>query len=38
MQKVFGDFGGKISIQRSPPRWVEPPFVKTAISFVTNLK
>ncbi|MEO2033611.1 MAG: hypothetical protein ABGZ35_16150, partial [Planctomycetaceae bacterium] len=27
MQKVFGDFGGKISIQRSPPRWVDPTFV-----------
>jgi hypothetical protein len=21
MQKVFGDFGGHVSIQRSPPRW-----------------
>jgi hypothetical protein len=27
MQKVFGSFGGRISIQRSPPRWVEPGFV-----------
>jgi hypothetical protein len=38
MQKVFGDFGGHTSIQRSPPRWVEPRFVDKAIGFVTNLE
>ena len=38
MQKVFGDFGGHISIQRSPPRWVEPGFVDTAIGYVTGLE
>jgi len=38
MQKVFGTFGGKISIQRSPPRWVEPKFVDKAIEFVNSLK
>lgn len=27
MQNVFGDFGGNVSIQRSPPRWVELRFV-----------
>jgi hypothetical protein len=37
MQKVFGNFRGKVSIQRSPPRWVDPAFVETAIKFVTNL-
>ena len=37
MQKVFGDFGGRISIQRSPPRWVDPAFVDKAIEFVTEL-
>ena len=37
MRKVFGDFGGKVSIQRSPPRWVEPAFVDKAIDFVTEL-
>lgn len=37
MQKVFGDFGGHISIQRSPPRWVEPGFVDKAVDFVTKL-
>jgi hypothetical protein len=37
MQKVFGDFGGHISIQRSPPRWVESRFVERAIEYVTGL-
>lgn len=37
MQKVFGDFGGHVSIQRSPPRWVEPKFVDKAIEFVREL-
>ena len=38
MQKVFGDFGGHVSIQRSPPRWVEPAFVDRAIGFVKDLE
>lgn len=38
MQKVFGTFGGKVSIQRSPPRWVEAAFVEKAIRFVKALK
>jgi len=38
MQKVFGSFGGHVSIQRSPPRWVEPGFVDRAIKFVKNLE
>jgi len=38
MQKVFGDFGGHVSIQRSPPRWVEPCFVDRAIHFVKELE
>ncbi|QDT48928.1 hypothetical protein Pan258_29750 [Symmachiella dynata] len=38
MQKVFGTFGGKVSIQRSPPRWVESDFVEKAIKFVNKLK
>lgn len=37
MQKVFGTFGGRVSIQRSPPRSVEPGFVEKAITFVTSL-
>jgi len=38
MQLVFGEFGGKISIQRSPPRWVEPEFVERAAKLVTSLE
>jgi hypothetical protein len=38
MQKVFGDFGGHVSIQRSPPRWVDPAFVDRAVGFVTGLE
>lgn len=34
MQKVFGTFGGRIAIQRSPPRWVESDFVDRAVDFV----
>lgn len=38
MQKVFGDFGGHVSIQRSPPRWVAPEFIESAADFVTSLR
>ena len=38
MRKVFGDFGGKVSIQRSPPRWVDSAFVEKTIKFVTRLQ
>jgi Nucleotide modification associated domain 3 len=38
MQKVFGDFGGHISIQRSPPRWVEPGFVEKAADYLKDLE
>src|SRR5262249_19614738 len=37
MQKVFGTFGGRIAIQRSPPRWVEPQFVDRSIRYVKQL-
>jgi hypothetical protein len=37
MQKVFGTFGGHVSIQRSPPRWVEAEFVDEAIEFLKEL-
>jgi hypothetical protein len=37
MQKVFGGFDGKVSIQRSPPRWVDSAFVDKAIKFVRKL-
>ncbi len=38
MQRVFGDFGGHVSIQRSPPRWVDPTFVDKAIGYLMNLE
>jgi hypothetical protein len=38
MQKVFGEFGGHVSIQRSPPRWVEPRFVDRAIGYLKELE
>lgn len=38
MQKVFGTFGGRISIQRSPPRWVEPRFVENAIGYLKEIE
>ncbi len=37
MLKVFGTFGGKVSIQKSPPRWVEPKFVDETFKFVAEL-
>jgi len=37
MRKVFGDFGGKVSIQRSPPRWVAPAFTAQSADFVRSL-
>ncbi len=38
MQEVFGDFGGRTSIQRSPPRWVIPEFVERAAEYVRALR
>lgn len=38
MRRVFGTFDGKVSIQRSPPRWVKSAFVEKAINFVTELE
>jgi hypothetical protein len=37
MQDIFGNFGGRISFQRSPPRWVDEEHVRRAIDFVTSL-
>jgi hypothetical protein len=37
MQKVFGSFGGKLSFQRSPTRWVDPDHVDRAAAFVRSL-
>jgi hypothetical protein len=38
IQKVFGTFDGKVSIQRSPPRWVDPAYVEKAVEFVDGLQ
>jgi hypothetical protein len=37
MQEVFGSFGGKLCIQRSPTRWVESGFTLRAAQFVRSL-
>jgi hypothetical protein len=37
MRGVFGSFGGKLSIQRSPTRWVEPSFTRGAAQFMRSL-
>ena len=38
MQKIFGNFNGRVSIHRSPPRYVLPEFVEKASRFVRSLK
>jgi len=38
MQKVFGDFGGRVSIQRSPPRWIATTSVEKPIKYVKKLE
>jgi len=38
MQKIFGDFDGKISFQRSPTRWVYPEYVARAVEFMRSLE
>ena len=38
MQKIFGTFEGRISIQRSPPRWVEARFVDKAVDYLKDLE
>jgi Nucleotide modification associated domain 3 len=35
--RIFGDFGGRTSIQRSPPRWVTPDFTSGAREFLLSL-
>ncbi len=37
MQDVFGGFGGKVSFQRSPTRWVAAPYIVRAAEFVRSL-
>ena len=37
MQKIFGDFDGKISLQRCPPRWVYPEYTEKVTKFMKSL-
>ncbi|HRQ39872.1 MAG TPA: hypothetical protein PLD25_18345 [Chloroflexota bacterium] len=37
MQQIFGDFGGKISFQRSPTRWVNPVHTLQAAEYMRSL-
>lgn len=37
MQRVFGEFGGKVSFQRSPTRWVDAAYAAQAARFVRSL-
>jgi hypothetical protein len=38
MQKIFGDFEGKISFQRSPTRWVKQKYITRATEFMRSLE
>lgn len=38
MHEVFGDLGGKNSLQRSTPRWIKPEFVLDAAEYIRSLK
>ena len=37
MQEVFGSFGGRVSFQRSPTRWVDEAYMAGAARFVRSL-
>jgi hypothetical protein len=37
MRAIFGEFGGRLSFQRSPTRWVDPAFATRSTEFVRNL-
>ena len=37
MRRIFGDFGGRHSFQRSPPRWVEENCTARAAAFIHSL-
>ncbi len=37
LQEIFGDFDGKISLQRSPPRWIKPEYTQKAVEFVQSI-
>jgi hypothetical protein len=37
MREIFGDFDGRVSIQRSPPRWVSAGNIASAERFIRSL-
>jgi hypothetical protein len=37
MREVCGDFGGRVAIQRSSPRWIPPQFAERVADLVTSL-
>ncbi len=37
MQEVFGGFGGRVSFQRSPTRWVDAAYIDRAAEFLRSL-
>jgi len=38
MQKIFGDFDGKLSFQRSPTRWVDPKYHEKVYEFIKSIE
>jgi hypothetical protein len=38
MQKIFGNFNGRISFQRSPTRWVDPAYIEGAAEYMRSLE
>jgi hypothetical protein len=38
MRNIFGNFEGRTTIQRCPPRWVAPEFTEKAFKFLRTLK
>jgi hypothetical protein len=38
MQKMFGNFGGKVSIQRCPPRWIEASHIEGTVEYIKSLE
>jgi len=38
MRERFGDFDGRVCIQRCPPRWVSPKYVEQAAQFIRSLE
>lgn len=37
MRNIFGEFGGKLSFQRSPTRWVDAAFTEKSVRFLRSL-